>query len=238
MPTSGRLRSRAILTISSLQGPGRRTRSSGPRSTRCRRRRPHQLVGVGSGAVGMTVDQVLTKAGLQAAREHDHPVAMAGELLHVDSRLAALIALQESGRRQLDQVPVTGRISRQQGQVEAVELPRAPRRAVIIDDVGLAADQHPALHPVLAAGREQLHGAVHHPVVGQPQSRLLKRRRAGAASASTLHAPSSNEYSEWTCRWAQLGVIRVRFARRVGSSRAPEAARPPTRCDDDHDSRG
>src|ERR1700722_7590671 len=40
---------------------------------------------------------------------------------------------------------------------------------------------------------------------------------ARAASASTLHAPSSNEYSEWTWRWAQLGVIRGQIARRVGS---------------------
>src|SRR3954462_13831930 len=30
---------------------------------------------------------------------------------------------------------------------------------------------------------------------------------ARAARASTLHAPSSSEYSEWTCRWAQAGVL-------------------------------
>src|ERR1700722_10813463 len=50
----------------------------------------------------------------------------------------------------------------------------------------------------------------------RPRARWSKDA-ARAASASTLHAPSSNEYSEWTWRWAQLGVIRVRFARGVGS---------------------
>src|SRR4051794_2507603 len=30
---------------------------------------------------------------------------------------------------------------------------------------------------------------------------------ARAARASTLHAPSRSEYSEWTCRWAQAGVL-------------------------------
>src|SRR4051794_21375289 len=30
---------------------------------------------------------------------------------------------------------------------------------------------------------------------------------ARAASASTLHAPSRSEYSEWTCRWAQAGLL-------------------------------
>src|SRR3954453_15000578 len=39
------------------------------------------------------------------------------------------------------------------------------------------------------------------PMAGWPSS------AARAASASTLHAPSSSEYSEWTCRWAQAGVL-------------------------------
>src|SRR3954467_6152064 len=30
---------------------------------------------------------------------------------------------------------------------------------------------------------------------------------ARAASASILRAPSRSEYSEWTCRWAQAGVL-------------------------------
>src|SRR3954471_20056626 len=30
---------------------------------------------------------------------------------------------------------------------------------------------------------------------------------ARAASASILHAPSRSEYSEWTCRWAQAGLL-------------------------------
>src|SRR4051812_18275458 len=30
---------------------------------------------------------------------------------------------------------------------------------------------------------------------------------ARAARASILHAPSRSEYSEWTCRWAQAGLL-------------------------------
>src|SRR2546422_4054163 len=30
---------------------------------------------------------------------------------------------------------------------------------------------------------------------------------ARAARSSILHAPSSSEYSEWTCRWAQAWVL-------------------------------
>ena len=39
------------------------------------------------------------------------------------------------------------------------------------------------------------------PSAGWPNS------AARAASLSILHAPSSSEYSEWTCRWAQAGVL-------------------------------
>src|SRR4051794_1132799 len=37
---------------------------------------------------------------------------------------------------------------------------------------------------------------------------------ARAASLSILHAPSSSEYSEWTWRWAQAGVVTGRRKRR------------------------
>src|SRR3954454_20662972 len=33
---------------------------------------------------------------------------------------------------------------------------------------------------------------------------------ARAARASILHAPSRSEYSEWTCRWAQAGLLKAR----------------------------
>src|SRR3954449_7788936 len=33
---------------------------------------------------------------------------------------------------------------------------------------------------------------------------------ARAARSSILHAPSSSEYSEWTCRWAQAGLLTAR----------------------------
>src|SRR3954463_15440136 len=39
------------------------------------------------------------------------------------------------------------------------------------------------------------------PVAGCPKA------AARSASFSTLHAPSSSEYSEWTCRCATVGVL-------------------------------
>ena len=45
-----------------------------------------------------------------------------------------------------------------------------------------------------------LDGAVHHPVVGEPEGGHLELGRARAI-ASILQAPSSSEYSLCTCRW-------------------------------------
>jgi hypothetical protein len=91
---------------------------------------------------------------------------------HVDRRLAALVALQEAGRGELDEVAVAGGIGGDQGQMEARELARRARR-MILDDVDLAAEDR--LDLMLAAGGEELHRSVHHPVVGQRQRRLTER---------------------------------------------------------------
>jgi hypothetical protein len=52
------------------------------------------------------------------------------------------------------------------------------RRAVgvVVDEVDLAPEDR--LDVVLAARLVELHGAVHHPVVGEPQRRLPELRRA------------------------------------------------------------
>src|SRR3954451_2916051 len=59
------------------------------------------------------------------------------------------------------------------------------------------------------------------PIAGWPSS------AARAARASTLHAPSSSEYSEWTCRWAQAGVLtdRQNRSRRLGRPGPPRPRR-------------
>src|SRR2546421_2843419 len=52
---------------------------------------------------------------------------------------------------------------------------------------------------------------------------------ARAARASILHAPSSSEYSEWTCRWAQAGVLTaaaILGARPDGARRRSRLLRP------------
>ena len=133
--------------------------------------RGHQLRGVSAGQVGPVVDEVLAEARLQATGERDHALAVLGELGHVHRRLAALVALQEARRGELDQVAVAGGVGGQQREVEALQAPRAAAR-VIVDDVDLAADDR--LDAVLATRREQLDRAVHHAVIGQAQRRLLE----------------------------------------------------------------
>src|SRR4051794_12884480 len=54
------------------------------------------------------------------------------------------------------------------------------------------------------------------PSAGWPNS------AARAARASILHAPSSSEYSEWTCRWAHAEVLTD--LERIGG--APDGAGP------------
>ena len=49
------------------------------------------------------------------------------------------------------------------------------RGCVIVDEVDLAADD--GLHAVLGAGVLELHRPVHHPVISQPQRRLLELGR-------------------------------------------------------------
>ena len=95
--------------------------------------RRDQLLGVGLGLGGPPVEQVLAEARLQAAGERDHAFGVGRDLLEVDRRLAALKALEEPRRGELDEVAVAGRGRRQQRQVEAIEPSRAraargPRR--------------------------------------------------------------------------------------------------------------
>src|SRR3954453_14605160 len=63
------------------------------------------------------------------------------------------------------------------------------------------------------------------PMAGWPSS------AARAARASILQAPSSSEYSEWTCRWAQAGVLTDldTVAGRSDAGQASDQAEP-ARC--------
>jgi hypothetical protein len=135
----------------------------------------HQVVDVGARLVVATVDQALAEARGQAAGEGDDALPARGELGHVQVRLAAVQALEEAVRGELDQVAVADVRGRQQREVVALD---ASRRAVrvVVDQVDLAAEDR--LYVVLAARLVELDGAVHHPVVGEPQRRLAELRRA------------------------------------------------------------
>ena len=66
------------------------------------------------------LEQALAEARLEAARERDHAFGVALEQLQVDVRLAAVEALQEAGRGELDQVLEAGAVTGEQGQVVAL----------------------------------------------------------------------------------------------------------------------
>ena len=130
---------------------------------------PHQVVGMGPGLLRFVLQQALAEARGQTARQRDHTARVLLDLGEVDGRLSPLQALQEAGRGELDQVPVTLVVGRQQGQVVALG---APRGGVVVDQVDLAADDR--LDVMRFAGLVELDGAVHHAVVGQAQCRLAE----------------------------------------------------------------
>ena len=170
MPTSGRPTSRAILTIPSLHLSwtvdavllNLEVDVVGPDGL-------HQLTRVDTSIVDPVVAEQPAEARGQAARERDHALAVLCQLGHVDAGLAALVALQEAARGQLDQVAVAGLVGGEQREVVALH---PPRRAVgvIVDDVDLAAEDR--LDVVLTARLEELDRAVHHTVVGEAERRL------------------------------------------------------------------
>ena len=163
-----------------------------------------EVVEMGAGVVGAPLDDPPVDPRLQAAGERDHPLGVGGQALHVDGGLAAVQALEEAGRGQLDEVAVARVVGRQQRQVVALDLPRRAVAAVV-DEVDLAAEDR--LDAVLGGTPCASSTAPFitpwsvRPSAGCPSS------AARAASASILQAPSSSEYSEWTWRCAQAAVL-------------------------------
>ena len=134
----------------------------------------HELVGVGAGVGGVAVHEPLAEARLQAAGQHDHALGVLREHLHVHVRLAALEAVEEAGRRQLHEVAEALVVAGQQREV--VALVAHGLGADVVDEVGLEA--HDRLDAVLAGGLVVLDGAVHDPVVGEPEGGLAEARGA------------------------------------------------------------
>ena len=143
---------------------------------------PEQLVGVGAGVVGAVTDQALAEPRLQAAGERDHALGMAVEQLHVDVRLAARESLQEARGAELHQVAEARVVGRQQGEVVALVANALADRLAVVDQVGLQPDDR--LDPLLPAGLVEVDGAVHHPVVGEPERRHAELRRPLATIAA------------------------------------------------------
>ncbi len=126
-----------------------------------------------AGLVAAVLQQALAEARGQAARQRDHTLGVALDLGQVDGGLAALQALQEACRGELDQVAIARVALGQQRQVVALG---APARRVVVDQIDLTAEDR--LDVVLAAGRVHLDGPVHDAVVGQSQGRLSELGRA------------------------------------------------------------
>ena len=130
------------------------------------------------------------------------PSAWRARQLEVDAGLAAVQALEEAGAGELDEVAeaLVGRGE----QREVVALDLALAHGAVVDEVGLEAQDR--LDAVLPAGLVELDRAVHDAVVGEAERGLAEGRRAGG-QAVDVAAPSSSEYSEWTWRCAQAGVL-------------------------------
>jgi hypothetical protein len=138
-----------------------------------------EVVGMGAGIGRPLLHEAPAEARLEASGEGDHPFRMAVQELHVHTRLAPPESLEEAGRSELDEVPKARVRSRHQGQVIALEaLCGAP---TIVDQIRLQSQDR--LDSVLPAGLVVLDRPVHHPVIGEPESRHTQLRRTGRQPA-------------------------------------------------------
>jgi hypothetical protein len=80
--------------------------------------------------------------------------------------------LEESGARELDEVPEP--LVRLGEQRQVVSLHLRVATLVVVDEVGL--ETHERLDVVLLAGLVELDSAVHHPVIGEREGRLTEAR--------------------------------------------------------------
>ena len=127
-----------------------------------------------------------------AAREHDQAVVVLGQQIQVDARLV-IVAFEKALGDQRGEVPVADQVGRQQRDVglfadRAVE-------AAARGDVGLAADDRGQAG--VPGGVVELHGAVHHAVVGQRDGGGRRPRRcAGRGGRPGRRRPGANTPSE------------------------------------------
>jgi len=129
---------------------------------------------VGARLLELAVHDPAAGARRQAAAEADHARGVAGQQLEVHPRLAAMEPLQEAGARQRHEVAEALVVRRQERQVVALDLLAA--YPAVVHEVGL--EPHKRLDAVLLARLAELHGAVHHTVIGERDGGLAEARGA------------------------------------------------------------
>ena len=117
------------------------------------------------------------------AREHDQPIVMPGQEIHVDARLV-VITLEEPLRDQRDQIAIPDDIGRQQRDVGFI--PHRAVEAAARCDVCFAADDRD--ERMLVGRIIELHRPKHHAVIRQGDPRCAA---VGRAAAQILDAASS-----------------------------------------------
>ncbi len=131
-----------------------------------------ETVEVGSGILWTTFLQGFTHSAREAPGERHEPLRVSGQVAPVDARLV-VVALEESGRGELDQVPVALVRLGEERQVRVALL----LLGRVVADVDLAADQR--LDALLPGVLVELDGAGERAVVGERDGRHLELRGAG-----------------------------------------------------------
>lgn len=121
-----------------------------------------QIVQLLAGARHVVEGEALRHHAGQAARQGDDAVGVALHELMRDSRLA-VVALQEARGAELDEVVVALGGGRQEREVVAL----LPPRALVVVGHHVRLQAHDGRDVALAGRAVQLHGAAHHPVVGE-----------------------------------------------------------------------
>ena len=129
-------------------------------------------VEVGGGVGGALLFERLADAAGEAAGEGEQSAGVCLEQLPVDARLV-VVALEEAGRGELDQVAVAGVVGGEQREVRVA----LGLRAAVVGDVDLAAEDR--LDARLGRVAVELDRAGHGAVVGEPDRGHLELGGAG-----------------------------------------------------------
>lgn len=143
----------------------------------------------------------------EAGRQRDEPFVPLREQVHVDAGLV-VVALDEPGRAELDEVLIALLVFAQEHQVRVFAGDLGLVKAAALGDVDLAPDDR--VNARLLAGLVEVDHAVHHAVVRNRQG--LHAQLLGALHQRPMRqAPSSREYSVCRCRCAKAMLAPLLF---------------------------